>query len=106
MKKTKILLISAALLVAAAIPAIAQAGNGSSETGDNDTPITGPALEHATSAALDHLGEGTVTETEVGDEESMYEVEVILDNGNQVDVQLDETFTVVGTEEDGADDKD
>ena len=106
MKKTKVLLIAAALLVVAAIPAIAQAGNGASESGDTDTPITEPALEQATAAALDHLGEGTVTETEVGDEESMYEVEVMLDNGNQVDVQLDETFRVVGTEEDGADDRD
>ncbi len=102
MKKLKVLLIGAALLAVAAIPAIAQAANGSSGSGDTDTPIRGPALEQASSAALDHLGEGTVTDTEVGDEESMYEVEVTLDNGIQVDVQLDEGFNVVGTEEDGA----
>ena len=46
-----------------------------------------------------------MTETEVGDEESLYEVEVTLDNGDQVDVQLDEDFAVVGTKtESGADD--
>ena len=36
-----------------------------------------------------HTGEGKVTETEVGDEESYYEVEITLDDGSQVDVQLD-----------------
>ena len=47
--------------------------------------------------------------TEVGDEESYYEVEVTLDDGTQVDVQLDRDFQVVGSsadleEADGADD--
>ena len=41
-------------------------------------------------------GGGKVTETEVGDEDSYYEVEVTLDDGTQVDVQLDEDFKVVG----------
>ena len=58
-------------------------------------------------AALAETGEGRVTETEVGDEESYYEVEVTLDDGSQVDVQLDEQFNVVGSsvdhEEDGDD---
>ena len=52
-------------------------------------------------------GGGRVTGTEVGDEESLYEVEVTLDDGSQVDVQLDEQFRVVGSEADdesGADD--
>jgi hypothetical protein len=65
-----------------------------------DVPITGPALEQASSAALDHLGEGRVTETEVGDEDSYYEVEVTLDDGSQVDVQLDRAFAVVGNQAD------
>ena len=50
-----------------------------------------------------------MTETEVGDEESLYEVEVTLADGSQVDVQLDEQFKVVsssadddsGTDDDG-----
>ena len=42
-----------------------------------------------------------MTETEVEDEESYYEVEVTLDDGRQVDVQLDEDFNVVGSEADG-----
>ncbi len=63
-----------------------------------DVPITGPDLERASQAALDYLGEGRVTETEIEDEESYYEVEVTLDDGRQIDVQLDEAFNVVGTD--------
>jgi uncharacterized membrane protein YkoI len=62
-----------------------------------DRPIEGPALQKAEDAALAETGGGRVTETEQGDEESLYEVEVTLDNGDQVDVQLDEDFQVVGT---------
>lgn len=65
-----------------------------------DSAITGDDLQLATRAALAHVGEGQVTETEVGDEESFYEVEVTLDDGRQVDVQLDEDFKVVGLDTD------
>jgi hypothetical protein len=65
-----------------------------------DTPITGSALGQAKAAALAHTGQGRVTETEVGDEESYYEVEITLDDGSQVDVQLDKSFNVVGSEGD------
>ena len=75
---------------------------------DHEAPITGDALDKASAAALAHTGEGRVTETEVGDEDSYYEVEVTLDDGSQVDVQLDEDFAVVSSEADeeheGADD--
>ena len=67
---------------------------------DNEAAITGDALQKASEAALDYTGEGTVTGTEVDDEESYYEVEVTLDDGSQVDVQLDEEFSVVGSEGD------
>lgn len=70
---------------------------------DNEAPIAGDALDKASAAALAHTGEGRVTETEIGDEESLYEVEVTLDDGSQVDVQLDENFNVVGEEADGGD---
>jgi hypothetical protein len=36
----------------------------------------------------------------VNDEESKYEVEVTLDDGRQVDVQLDDSFHVVGSKTD------
>jgi hypothetical protein len=67
---------------------------------DSDRPITGSALERASEIALDFLGEGRVTETEVGDEGGYYEVEVTLTNGLQVDVHLDENFVVLGQESD------
>ncbi len=69
------------------------------------TPITGDALTKASQAALAFTHGGTVTATEVGDEESLYEVEVTLADGSQVDVQLDQNFVVVGNKTDppGAD---
>jgi uncharacterized membrane protein YkoI len=72
---------------------IAQAASGG---GESAQPITGNALEQASAAALEHTGGGRVTETEVGDEDSYYEVEVTLDDGRQIDVQLDKSFKVVG----------
>ena len=67
---------------------------------DNETPITGDALAKASAAALAFTGGGIVTQTEVGDEESLYEVEVTLGDGSQVDVQLDQNFVVVGNKAD------
>lgn len=78
-------------------------GTGEDTTEERDTAITGSALDEASAAALAHTGEGTVTGTEVDDEESHYEVEVTLDNGSEVDVQLDEGFGVVGAETEGSD---
>jgi hypothetical protein len=72
---------------------------------DAEAPITGPALDRASEAALAFTGEGRVTETEVGDEDSYYEVEVTLNDGSQVDVQLDRDFTVVGSKADAHDDE-
>jgi uncharacterized membrane protein YkoI len=68
-----------------------------------ERPIPAADLEQAERAALAETGGGTVTGTEVDDEESKYEVEVTLDDGTQVDVQLDADFQVVGTETDGPD---
>ena len=78
----------------------------SSDDDGTEIPITGEALDRASAAALEHTGGGRVTETEQGDEESFYEVEVMLDDGSQVDVQLDEEFNVVGSEADGTNDDD
>ena len=62
-----------------------------------ETPITGAARLKAEAAALAHTGGGRVTETEAGDEESFYEVEVTMPDGGKVDVQLDDSFAVVGS---------
>lgn len=97
---------SGLLVGGAVILALSGAGAAlaSSDDDASDKPITGSDLARATEAALAETGGGTVTETEVGDEESLYEVEVTLDNGDQVDVQLDESFTVVGSETDSDED--
>lgn len=73
---------------------------------DDEPPIEEPTLSEASRVALEHVGGGRVTETEVGDEESMYEVEVTLDDGSQVDVQLDEDLQVVESSVDGEGDDD
>jgi hypothetical protein len=70
-------------------------------SGDDEHPITGPALQRASEAALEYTGGGKVTDTEVGDEDSYYEVEVTFDDGTQVDVQLDEDFNVLSSEVEG-----
>jgi hypothetical protein len=100
-KRTKIAIGMAAgvvVVVAGGAGAAVAAGGGD----DGEEPITGDALDKASAAALEHTGGGRVTETEVGDEESLYEVEVTLEDGSQVDVQLDEDFDVVGDERDDA----
>jgi hypothetical protein len=76
--------------------------------GDDDQPLTGPDLERATAAALDHTGGGTVIESEVGDDGAAYGIEIRLDDGRVVEVSLDENFRVVGeeTDEDGPGDQD
>ena len=76
--------------------------------GDDDQPITGPTLNKAVEAALAHTGGGTVTETEIGDYGAAYGVEVRLDDGRQVEVNLDADFNIIGEEpdDDGAGDED
>lgn len=95
-RRTRIVIAGAAVVGAIA------AGTGAAVAvgGDSDTPITGDALEKASAAALAHMGGGRVTGTEVGDEDSYYEVEVTLEDGSQVDVQLDEQFNVVSADAD------
>jgi uncharacterized membrane protein YkoI len=63
-----------------------------------DVPITGSALDRASAAALNYIGEGEVTDTEIGDEEGYYEIEITTDDGDEVDVHLDEDFNVLSTE--------
>jgi hypothetical protein len=63
-------------------------------------------LDRAKRAALDAVGSGTVTETEVDDEDAYYEIEITKADGTQVDVAVDENFRVVGQETDGEDDED
>ena len=97
-RRTRTILVAGALAAAAATgTGIAVAGGGDDD--GTEVPIAGADLDRASAAALAHTGGGRVTETEVGDEESLYEVEVTLDDGSQIDVQLDQAFNVVGSEQ-------
>jgi uncharacterized membrane protein YkoI len=90
--KKRITLVAAVVAVAAAVAAgFAVAGS----RDDHEQPITGTALVRASEAALAKTGGGRVTETEVGDEDAYYEVEVTLPDGREVDVHLDRSFAVV-----------
>jgi uncharacterized membrane protein YkoI len=93
-KRTKVVIVGAsALALAAGGAGIAGATGGGD---DSEAALTGKALDTASAAALQATGGGTVTDTEVGDEESYYEVEVTQADGSQADVQLDRDFNVVG----------
>ncbi|MET0127559.1 MAG: hypothetical protein ABW249_03155 [Solirubrobacterales bacterium] len=106
-KRNKMVAAGAAVLaLGAGGAAVAVAAGGGEDAAEGpDVAISGSDLERASAAALAETGGGSVTETEVGDEESYYEVEVTRDDGSQVDVQLDRQFNVVGqstdSEEDG-----
>ena len=104
MKRKLALSLAVVVALAAAAAGIALAGAG----GDDDKPITGANLDRATAAALEHTGGGTVTETELGDDGAAYGVEIRLADGTQVEVNLDESFDVIGQEsdDDGPNDED
>jgi uncharacterized membrane protein YkoI len=99
--KLKGALITGTVIAALAVGGVAiagAAGGGDDDAGEQ--AISGTALDRASAAALDQTGGGRVTDTETGDEESYYEVEVTRGDGSQVDVQLDRDFQVVGSEGD------
>jgi uncharacterized membrane protein YkoI len=98
MKRTVIVAAIAAGLIAGGAGVAIAAGQ--QDDNGTDRPITGPALDKAKAAALEHTGGGRVTGTETGDEEGAYEVEVTLPDGRQVDVHLDDRFSVLGSQAD------
>ncbi len=63
-------------------------------------------IDRASAAALAAVGEGKVTDTEKGDEEGAYEIEVTLDDGTEIDVHVDESFTVISQETESGDEAD
>jgi uncharacterized membrane protein YkoI len=98
--KLKGALITGTVIAALALGGVAIAGAAGGDDDGGERPIAGNALDRASAAALDHTGGGRVTETEAGDEDSRYEVEVTRGDGSEVDVQLDRDFEVVGSERD------
>ena len=95
--------VAAVVVVAVAVAGgVAVAGNG------DDEPLTGATYDQAVAAALTRTGGGAVTETEIGDGNAAYEVEIRLPDGSQVEVELDAEFNVLGSspDDDGAGDDD
>ena len=89
--------IAGGALIAAAVAVGLGAGTAQAGPGETDVPITGDALARASAAALASTGGGTVSDTEVGDEEGYYEVEVTRADGSQLDVHLSADFSVLGS---------
>ena len=98
------------LVIAAAVAMLVLLGAGVAyaTADDSSSQPRGSNIDKAKSIALDQTNGGRVTGTEVGDEEGYYEVEVIKDDGSQVDVHLDRDFNVLSTPADheGHDTKD
>lgn len=92
--------IAGGAVAVVAIAGVAGIGIAAASGGDDDQPLTGSTLDQAVAAALEETGGGTVTETEVGDDGAAYGVEVLLDDGTQVEVNLDGDFNVIGQEAD------
>jgi len=105
------------LVIAAAVAmllALGGAGIAYANATDSEEQLTGPDAQKAKSAAIDAVGDGTITEVERddGDEgygtSGGYEVEVTREDGTQLEVHLDGDYDVVGQEadEDGSNDED
>lgn len=71
-----------------------------------DDDLDGDDYDRATEAALDHVGEGKITDADRGDDDDVeaYDVEVTRPDGSDIDVRLDEDFEVIGSDDD--DDRD
>jgi hypothetical protein len=91
--------------LAGAAVAVALIGGGTgaaiaATSGDDEEPLTGSTRDRAVDAAVEQTGGGTVVETEAGDDGAAYSVEIRLDDGRQVEVNLDRDFVVIGHEAD------
>jgi hypothetical protein len=108
LKRGLVAVVAVAALAGGGAAIAGAAGGGEDEGASDDgsgTPITGSALKRASAVALDAAGGGSVTDSEAGDEEGYYEIEVTREDGSQVDVHLDRDLTVLGSESDGAEDE-
>ena len=98
------------LVIAAAVAMLVLLGAGVAYAtgGNSSAQPTGSNIEKAKSIALDHTNGGRVTGTEVGDEEGYYEVEIIREDGSQVDVHLDRNYNLLSTpaDQEGSDSTD
>lgn len=73
-------------------------------TDADDVPLTDAEITSATDAALAEAGSGTVTDVDRSDDaDHAFEVDVQLEDGDELEVELADDFTVVWTELDPAD---
>jgi hypothetical protein len=93
--RTKKLIVAGAAVLALGVGGTAVAGS----VGGDDN---GAALDRASRIAIERVGGGRVTGSELQDEEGYYEIEVTRDDGSQVDVHLDSHFSVLNAKGDGA----
>ncbi len=103
-RRNRLIAISLALMAIGTGAGIVVANGAADTENDTDAPLVGTDLDRATEAALAHTGGGTVIESEVGDDGAAYGIEIRLDDGSVVEVNLDSSFAVIGSEadEDGA----
>jgi uncharacterized membrane protein YkoI len=73
--------------------------------GSDDEALSSADREKASSAALEYVGGGAVTDAERGDgdDQYAYQVEVALPNGTDIDVELDDSFRVTNSPPKAAD---
>ncbi|KQO84530.1 hypothetical protein ASF17_03325 [Frigoribacterium sp. Leaf263] len=78
-------------------------GTAAPSAGDDrdDSDLTGADYDRASAAAIEEAGGGVVTDADRSDDAGVaYEVDVRLDDGTEVDVDLDADFGVVRTDVD------
>ncbi|WP_165069471.1 PepSY domain-containing protein [Marisediminicola senii] len=93
MKKRTAIITGSAV---AAVLVVGGIGVAVAEPWDRNDQLTGTTLERASSAALAAVGDGRVTNSERSDDpDHAFEIEVTRDNGEDVDVELDDAYEVV-----------
>ena len=95
--------LGAALVV---IAALAGGGVAWGTAGDDDESVTGPQADRARAAAIAHVGGGTASEVERAEGGGGWEVEIRRADGSTVEVQLDESYKVLGAANDSEDGED
>ncbi len=94
-------------IVGGSILAISAAGTGVAlavDGGDDDVQATGPGAERAKAAALEIAGGGTVDGVEQeGEGGATWEVEVTKQDGQAVEIALDEQYRELGVESESED---
>jgi hypothetical protein len=84
----------------AAAAMVAVGGVAWATSGGGEQPLSGDAKTKAVESALAYVGGGTVVESEAGDDGAAYGVEIRRADGSVVEVALDSSFSVVGSEGD------